>query len=226
MNTPCRASALAGAAAAFALLSGCVSEVVKNPAGIPAAQVKADDAGSGAGAEAEPQDLVTVADKMAREIVRIPKIARARSTPHVEVEPMLNNTSLPLDEEAILTRIRVMLNSKAMNKVRFLDRAMMARFHKEQQIRVSGEAAAAVVPAVASESDSSDAVVPAPPAGDTRGPDYFLTGQLEGTAAATSAGAGDYFRYSCRLTDARTGAVVWRESYKVKKEGLVGAVFR
>jgi PBP1b-binding outer membrane lipoprotein LpoB len=212
MNIPCRVFALAGAAA---FLSGCASEVVQNPAGVPVSQVRPDEAGFVSGTGIESQDLIVVSDKMARGIIGIPEIARAKSTPHVVLEPVMNNTRFPIDKDIFLTRIRVLLNSKAMNKVRFLDRAMMARFQEEQQIRISGEQPATAVSTAA-----------ATRTGELRGADYFLTGQLDGITTKTSEGTGDYVLYSFRLTDARTSEIVWEDSYEIKKEGLEDAAYR
>ena len=208
MITPCRVFALAGAGAAIALFSGCASEAVRNPAG-PAL---APAAGIGA------RDLGTVTDRMAREIVGIPEIARAKIAPHVVLEPAINNTPCPIDRDAFMTRIRVMLNSKAMNKVRFLDRAMMARFREEQQTRISAELTAAAVP--------SAMPVTAARTGELRGADYFLAGELDGMTAGTAAGADECVLCRFRLTDARTGATVWEDSCELGKEGLGDAAYR
>ena len=167
---------------------------------------------SGTGIES--QDLVVVSDKMARGIIGIREIAQAKSTPHIVLEPVMNNTRFPIDKDIFLTRIRVLLNSKAMNKVRFLDRAMMARFQEEQQIRFSSQQPEAVATAASSRT------------GELRGADYFLTGQLDGMTTKTSAGTGDYVLYSFRLTDARTSEIVWEDSYEIKKEGLEDAAYR
>lgn len=205
---------MAGAAAAVALLSGCVSEVVENPAGVPVAQTGPGPAGVVRGTGNESQDLAAVTEKMARGILGIPVVAGAKITPHIVLEPVVNNTRFPIDRDIFLTRIRVMLNSRAMNKVRFLDRAMMARFQEAQQIRISAEPAVAAMPAAA------------PHNGELRSADYFLAGQLDGVTATTQAGAGDSVLYSLRLTDARTSAIVWEESYEIRKEGLEDAAYR
>jgi hypothetical protein len=140
-------------------------------------------------------------------------VAGAKITPHIVLEPVVNNTRFPIDKDVFLTRIRVMLNSRAMNKVRFLDQAMMARFQEAQQIRISAEPAVAMPAA-------------APRTGELRSADYFLTGQLDGATAKTPAGTDDGVLYSLRLTDARTSAVVWEDSYEIRKEGLEDAAYR
>jgi PBP1b-binding outer membrane lipoprotein LpoB len=204
---------MAGVAAAVAFLSGCASQVVENPAGVPAAQAGSEQAGFVPGTGIESQDLATVTEKMARGILAVPVVAGAKITPHIVLEPVVNNTRFPIDKDVFLTRIRVMLNSRAMNKVRFLDQAMMARFQEAQQIRISAEPAVAMPAA-------------APRTGELRSADYFLTGQLDGVATKTPAGTGDGVLYSLRLTDARTSAVVWEDSYEIRKEGLEDAAYR
>jgi PBP1b-binding outer membrane lipoprotein LpoB len=218
MIAHCRVFALAGAGAAVAFFSGCASEAVRNPAGVSVARMNPDGAALAPVAGIEAQDLATVTDRMARGIVGIPEIARAKIAPHVVLEPVMNNTPFPIDEDVFLTRIRVMLNSKAMNKVRFLDRAMMARFREEQQTRISAELTTAAVPAAMP--------VAAARTGELRGADYFLAGQLDGMTARTAAGGDERILCRFRLTDAGTGATVWADSCELKKAGLGDAAHR
>ena len=65
-------------AVVVALMAGCASSGVRNPSGVPVTQMNADEQGFVAGTGVESQDLVNVADKMARSIVGIPQIANAR----------------------------------------------------------------------------------------------------------------------------------------------------
>ena len=61
-----------------AIAAGCASSSgVKNPSGVPVTEMKADERGFVAGTGIESQDIVTVADKMARAIVGVPEIANA-----------------------------------------------------------------------------------------------------------------------------------------------------
>ena len=218
MITPCRVFALAGAGAAIVFFSGCASEAVRNPAGVSAAMLNPDGAAVAPIAGIEAQDLAAVTDRMARGIAGIPEIARARIAPHVVLEPVTNNTPCPIDKDVFLTRIRVMLNSKAMNKVRFLDRAMMARFREEQQTRISAELTTSAVP--------SAMPVAALRTGELRGADYFLAGRLDGMAAGTAAGGDERVLCRFRLTDAGTGATVWEDSCELRKAGLEVAAHR
>jgi hypothetical protein len=54
------------------IVSGCSSAGVKNPSGAGVKEMRPEDRGRVAGTGIESQDLVRVADKMARSIVGIP----------------------------------------------------------------------------------------------------------------------------------------------------------
>src|SRR5690242_8605058 len=114
------------------VLVGCASSGVKNPSGVPVTEMKADERGFVAGTGVESQDLVTVTDKMAREILSVPEIANAQGTPRIVVRPVVNDTRFVINKDIFLTRIRAQLNSQARNKVRFLARDNMADLQHER----------------------------------------------------------------------------------------------
>lgn len=202
---------LAALAAGSALLAGCATSAgVRNPSGVPVTEMRPDERGFVAGTGVESQDLVTVTDKMARSIIGIPQIARAQHAPSVVLEPVVNNTRFPINKDMFLTRIRVMLNSKAAGQVSFLDREMMKTLERERELKRSGQVQASADPNVV----------------EFGGADYFLTGKLEGLTTRTSQGTGDYILYTFRLTDARTSRIVWEDAYEVKKQGLEDAAYR
>ncbi len=200
------------ALATAALFAGCeTAEGVRNPSGVPVTEMRPDERGFVAGTGVESQDLVAVTDKMARSILSIPQIARAQVQPSVVLEPVTNNTRFPINKDIFLTRIRSQLNSKAMGRVSFLDRAMMKTLERERDLKRSGQVTASADPNGPSEFG---------------GADYFLTGQLDGLATRTSAGTSDYILYTFRLTDARTSRIVWEDSAEIKKQGLEDAAYR
>ncbi len=198
------------AAAAGLLLSGCASQGVQNPSGVPVTEMKADERGFVAGTGVESQDLVSVTDKMARSILAIPQIARAQSAPRVVIDPVINETRFPINKDIFLTRIRTQLNSKAAGQVIFLARERMATLQREQQLKQQG--------AVTASSD--------PNVVEFKGADYFLTGKLQGMSTRTTAGVSDYILYSFQLIDARTSDIVWEDVAEIKKQGLEDAAYR
>lgn len=193
-----------------ALVAGCASSGVKNPSGVPVTRMNADEQGFVAGTGIESQDLVAVADKMARSIVGIPQIANAATPPIVVLDPVNNETRFPINKDIFLTRIRAQLNSKAAGKVTFLARDRMAALEKERNLKREG--------AVTATSD--------PNVQEFLGANYFLTGTLQGLSTRTKAGTSDYILYSFQLIDARSSAIVWEDSAEMKKQGLEDAAYR
>lgn len=202
---------LVGFSASTAFLAGCATDAgVHRPAGAPVTEMRPDERGFVQGTGVESQDMVIVTDKMARSILSIPQIARAPAPPNVVLEPVVNNTRFPINKDIFLTRIRTLLNSKAMGHVSFMDREMMRTLERERELKRTGQVTASSDPHVV----------------EFGGADYFLTGRLDGMTTRTGAGTSDYVLYSFRLTDARTSRIVWEDSHEVKKQGLEDAAYR
>jgi len=192
------------------LLAGCVSSGVKNPSGVPVTHMTADEQGFVAGTGIESQDLVTVADKMARSVLGIPQIANAATPPVIVLDPVDNQTRFPINKDIFLTRIRTELNKEARGKVVFLARDRMAALEHERKMKQEGAVTA----------DSNPSVQ------EFKGANYFLTGTLQGLSTRTKAGTSDYILYAFQLIDARTSAIVWEDSAEIKKQGLEDAAYR
>lgn len=198
------------ALALVTLACGCASSGVKNPSGVGVTRLNADEQGFVAGTGIESQDLVAVADKMARGILSLPQIANAVTPPVVALDPVDNQTRFPISKDLFLTRIRAQLNSKSAGKVQFLARDRMATLEKERNLKREG--------AVTASSD--------PGVQEFKGADYYLTGTLQGLSTRTKAGTSDYILYAFQLVDARTSVIVWEDSAEMKKQGLEDAAYR
>jgi hypothetical protein len=199
--------ALAGS---VALLAGCASNGVKNPSGVGVTQMRGDERGFVAGTGVESQDLVTVADKMARSILNIPEISRAQTPPRIVVLPVVNETRFPIAKDIFVDKIRIELNRNASGRVRFLARDTMPTLEQERAAKRAG--------AVTATTD--------PNAQEFKGADYFLKGKLQGMSTRTGAGTSDYVLYSFQLVDARTSEIVWEDASDIKKQGLEDAAYR
>lgn len=195
--------------AAAGLLAGCASGV-QNPRGVSVTEMKADERGFVAGTGVESQDLVRVADKMARGIVGIPQVLRAQGTPRIVLDPVVNETRFPINKDIFLTRIRTQLNSLAAGKVTFLARDRMTALERERDLKRSGQ--------VTSSSD--------PNVVEFKGADFFLTGKLSSLTTRSSKGVSDYILYTFQLIDARTSDIIWEGFEEIKKQGLEDAVYR
>jgi PBP1b-binding outer membrane lipoprotein LpoB len=170
----------------------------------------AGEQGFVAGTGIESQDLVTVADKMARSVIGIPQIANAPTPPVIVLDPVDNQTRFPINKDIFLTRIRTELNKEARGKVVFLARERMAALEHERKMKQEG--------AVTSDSN--------PNVQEFKGANYFLTGTLQGLSTRTKEGTSDYILYAFQLIDARTSAIIWEDSAEIKKQGLEDAAYR
>jgi PBP1b-binding outer membrane lipoprotein LpoB len=197
-------------AAMVVLVAGCASSGVKNPSGVSVTHMNADEQGFVAGTGVESQDLVMVADKMARSILAIPQIANAATPPTIVLNPVENQTRFPINKDIFLIRIRAQLNSKAMGKVMFLARNQMEALEKERNLKREGSVTASSDPGIQ----------------EFKGADYFLTGTLQGMSTRTKAGTSDYILYDFHLIDARTSGIMWEDSAEIKKQGLEDAAYR
>jgi len=191
------------------LLAGCASGV-QNPRGVSVTEMRPDERGFVAGTGVESQDLVRVADKMARGIVGIPQVLRAQGTPRVVLDPVVNETRFPINKDIFLTRIRAQLNSQAAGKVVFLARDRMATLERERDLKRSGQ--------VTTGSDPNTV--------EFKGADFFLTGKLSSLTTRSSKGVSDYILYTFQLIDARTSDIIWESFEEIKKQGLEDAVYR
>ena len=200
----------AAALAVAAAFTGCSSQGVKNPSGVPVTEMRPDERGFVAGTGVESQDLVTVTDRMARSILGIPVIAQAANPPVVAIEPVINETRFPINKDIFLTRIRTQLNSKAAGKVSFLARENMRALERERQLKLTGQVTASADPNVT----------------EFLGADYFLTGKFQGISTRTSQGVSDYILYSFQLIYARTSRIIWEDVAEIKKQGLEDAAYR
>jgi PBP1b-binding outer membrane lipoprotein LpoB len=201
-------SALAATLAVVA--AGCASSGVKNPSGVPVTEMRADERGFVGGTGVESQDIVTVADKMARGILGVPEIANAKGIPRIVLRPVLNETRFAFNKDIFLDEIKSLLNERAAGKVRFLARDRMADLEKERDLKRSGQVTSSTDPNVQ----------------QFKGADFFLTGKLVGQTTRTSAGTSDYVLYMFELIDPNTSDVIWSGSHRIKKQGLEDAVYR
>jgi hypothetical protein len=172
--------------------------------------MRADERGFVAGTGIESQDLVAVADKMARGILSVPQIANAQGVPRIVTLPVVNDTRFTINKEIFLREIRAMLNERAAGKMMFLARDRMDELQREQALKQSGQVTSSTDPNVV----------------QFKGADYMLTGTLTSLTTRMSEGTSDYVLYTFQLLDPTTSDIIWEGSHRIKKQGLEDAVYR
>ena len=182
-----------------ALVAGCTGETKR----MDLDQGSENDVGTGITS----QDFRSISDRMARDLVTIPQIQNATTPPKVAFSSVANNSNDYLDGDAFLGKMRTALIRSSQGKVVFLDRAIVDQLDRERRDKQRGKVTA-----------SGD---------DSRlGADFFLTGTIDSIDKAAGGGRTTYWRFSFRLTDAATSAIVWENDYEIKKHSTAGMMYR
>ena len=147
---------------------------------------------------------------MARSLSNTHEINNFNGIPRIVLDPVINNTRFPIQQDIFLTRLRALLNSRTQNKMTFLARNRMGTLRQERDMKRSGEYTSTTDPNVQ----------------EFKGADFFLTGSLDGQTTRTSAGTSDYILYSFQLIDARTSEILWEDFAEMKKQGQEDASYR
>lgn len=151
-------------------------------------------------------DLQQMTDKMARSIVadaRVQSAIHATGAMRVVVQPVVNNLTaeiLPRGQaEGFTSRVRALLSEKQpTNFTWILNRDDFYDLRKKEL----------------------DA--PLGPSPDAVNPQYALTAVFTSLAHENSQGRSDFYVCSYELSDLQTRAVLWTDSYKVKKSAIKG----
>jgi len=183
---------------------------INSPNGPSVTEMRAGERGFVAGLGIESQDLVTIAEKMARGILNAEQIAKAEGKPNIVLEPIVNKTRFPISKDIFLTRIRVALTSQAKNKMNFLSRDRIDALEKERDLKLAGEVT------------GGEKIK----ANQFKGADFILTGTFEGISGRGQSGASDYVLYTFQLLDPNTSDTLWEGFHEIKKQGKDDVTYR
>lgn len=180
------------------LLFGCAPSVT---------YVNPDEPDRLGGTGIDSQEVRTVVEEMARDLVGVWVIADAEVRPTVAVLPVENDTAFRIDTRLFTRQLRNMLIRNASEKVRFVQRDRMDDVLAERAAKREGTISSTTAKQVA-------------------GVDYFLTGTFMGLHKSAGGERSDYIVYSFELIDSESTEVVWAKDYDVKKVGKRGVVYR
>jgi len=203
--------ALAGAA----LLAGCATSNVDNSAGRKTVyQDVSSQSATVAGVGVESQDVVSMTDKMIRDILSNPQIA-GRSTPAriiIDSAYFSNDSSSRLNKNAITDRLRVELNRAANGRLVFVARHYGDMVQNERDAKRSGQTDAGTIRSTKA----------------TAGGDFRLGGRITSMDAAstTSGNVSRYHQITFELIDLEYGTIAWSGLYEFKKEARDDVIYR
>jgi len=153
------------------------------------------------------QDFRSISQRIARDLITIPRIQNATTPPKVAFSSVVNNSNEYVDGDAFLRKMRTDLIRNSDEKIVFLDRVIIDQIEKEKRDKDRGKRTA-----------SGDEI--------PLGADFFLTGTIDSIDKVAGSGRTTYWRFSFRMTDAATSAIVWENEYEVKKHATTGIMYR
>jgi PBP1b-binding outer membrane lipoprotein LpoB len=176
-------------------------------------RVDPDNPDTVGGAVLESQDIRTMADKMARDIIQTGVLASApagtRTTFHIT--EMRNESSDTLNRTMILMKLRTELFRGLGNRVDILDRSAegLEAVRKEREAKRAG--------AVTANAGRT---------GDVLGSDYVLKGVIQDRVKQAGKLKSAYYLVTFELTDLETGRLVWTGDYEAKFESEKSVISR
>ena len=216
MNDKCRSSLISAMCVVGILttLPGCAPLAIQNASGSMPVDVDPTVRGPVAGVGIEGQDIISMTDRMVRDMLEIPNLAAAKKPPRVivDAEHFDNKGSQPINKTAITDRLRVELSRASRGRMSFVGRHYARAVQAERDLKDNG-------------------IVDVGTVGRTKAPaggDYRLGGSIS-TVDSKSAKSGMFQRYTqivFEMFDMETGEIVWANMYELSRAGADDVVYR
>lgn len=208
-----RIAGLAAAVAAGLGLAAC-SSGVDNTAGTPTTYQDPQTRGPVSGVGIEAQDIVSMTDKMMRDMLQNPQLTQGDKAPRVIIDAkhFENRSSQPIDKQLIVNRLRVHLSRASNGRIVFVGRKYADAVEKERALKREGKVDTATKGLTSA----------------TAGADYRLVGTIT-SLDSRSAETGTKQRYSqitFEMLDLEYGTLVWSGLYEFRKASQDDVVYR
>lgn len=198
------------------VLSGCATYTnrVNNAPGSQTVYNDPSTAGPVAGIGIESQDVVSMTDKMARDILASPVLINQASAPHViiDAEYFKNEGSSRINKNLIIDRLRSELNRAASGKLVFIGRHYADMVDNEKTLKKEE---------VVSSGNKKNS-----PA--TLGGDYRLGGRITtiDSVDTSTSKVSRFHQIVFEMVDLETEEIVWSGVYSFKKSASDDIVYR
>lgn len=232
------------ALSAPALLGGCTTQGKSRPEVTQRRAVDAELANQNIG-EPSVKDFLATCDVMARDLVMCAVVQNAKLPVVVEVKPVENKTGRAMDLTIYPQTIRGMILKQGPNRIAFRDETARKDIIAERtnqsddpvnvtqdstysKTTVQNTVGGVGTPIAVARNDQDTTTINKTTSvlGKIADTDYFLNGFIYAaneTQAGVTARGFRYYRFQFRLTDARSGIVVWENDYEVKKAGALAS---
>ncbi len=206
-----------GAAVGALLLTGCatVNQGLDNNGGRKTVYSDATTTSAQvAGVGVESQDVISMTDKMMRDILSTPQISGRTTPPRIILDSayFTNDSSSRINKNTITDRLRVELNRSASGRLIFLSRHYGDMVEKERELKRGGATDKGTIRSTKAQA----------------GADFRLGGRIT-SLDATSTKSGTTSRYhqiTFELIDLEFGNIAWSGLYEFRKEAQDDIVYR
>jgi hypothetical protein len=208
-----RIAGLAAAVVAVLGLAAC-SSGVDNTAGTPTTYQDPETRGPVSGVGIEAQDIVSMTDKMMRDMLQNPQLTQGETAPRVIIDAkhFENRSSQPIDKQLIVNRLRVHLARASNGRMVFVGRKYADAVEKERALKREGKVDTATKGLTSA----------------TAGADYRLVGTIN-SLDSRSAETGTKQRYNqitFEMLDLEYGTLAWSGIYEFRKAAQDDVVYR
>lgn len=198
------------------MLVGCQTYTsgVENEAGRPTVYSDPGTASPMAGIGIESQDIISMTDKMMRDMLSNPTLAKSSVAPRViiDAEYFVNEGSSTINKNLLTDRLRVELNRAASGRISFMGRHYAAAVEQEQELKARG---------VVAPGTRDITKLPA-------GADFRLGGRVATLdSAKSSSGLRTRFhQITYEMFSLATGEIVWSGIYDFRKSAQDDIIYR
>lgn len=209
-------SATVGCIVLSCFLMGCTTHTtrVNNSPGRATIYQDIQTPGTVQGIGVESQDIVSMTDKMVRDMLSNRLIAGRQKAPYIIVDDkyFTNESSSILNKRLITERLMVNLNRAAQGRMLFIERAAIDMVEHERKLKRTGTVTDGTLGRTAA----------------TAGADFRLTGRIlsQDSIASGSGMKARYHQISFKMVDLETGVVMWSNIYEFKKESSEDIIYR
>lgn len=197
-------------------LAGCTTYAVRvdNTAGRPTRYEDPGSPGVISGVGIESQDIISVSDRMMRDILANPVIANSKNPPRVVMDSTYfrNESSSTVNKNLITDRLRTELNRAAAGRMVFLARHHSDLVEDERNLEKEGVVGGGLF------GSTKDAL----------GWDYRLGGRIASLDAVDPASGikSRYHQITFELIERGSGTIVWSNTYEFRKTAQDDILYR
>ena len=183
--------------------------------GVKAQELDPSQRGPVSGVGIESQDIISMTDRMVRDMLSNPQLAGRAVAPRVIVDDQYftNESAQRLNKRIITDRLRVNLNRASNGRMSFVGREYAAMIAAERELKREG-------------------VTDVGTTGLTRaqaGVDFRLTGRITSEDAVAQDGSGRVQRFNqitFEMIDLESGVIVWSNLYDFSRVAADAVVYR